>query len=62
VYEIGVNFANVDITKEPIPVVPTIHYQMGGIPTNITARSWSRRATFQTPWSTACMPWANAPA
>jgi succinate dehydrogenase / fumarate reductase, flavoprotein subunit len=35
VYEIGINFANVDITKEPIPVVPTIHYQMGGIPTNI---------------------------
>ena len=35
VYEIGVNFANVDITKEDIPVVPTIHYQMGGIPTNI---------------------------
>jgi succinate dehydrogenase / fumarate reductase flavoprotein subunit len=35
VYEIGINFANVDITKEPIPVVPTIHYQMGGVPTNI---------------------------
>ena len=35
VLEIGHNFANVDITKEAIPVVPTIHYQMGGIPTNI---------------------------
>lgn len=32
--EIGVKFANVDAIKEPIPVVPTIHYQMGGIPTN----------------------------
>ncbi len=35
VFEIGHNFANVEITREPIPVVPTIHYQMGGIPTNI---------------------------
>ncbi len=38
VEEIGVNFANVDITKEPIPVVPTIHYQMGGIPTTINGQ------------------------
>ncbi len=38
VYEIGVNFANVDITREPIPVVPTNHYQMGGIPTNINGQ------------------------
>ncbi len=35
VFEIGKKFANVDITKVAIPVVPTIHYQMGGIPTNI---------------------------
>jgi len=34
-FEIGHNFANVDITKEPIPVVPTLHFQMGGLPTNI---------------------------
>ncbi len=32
--EIAIKFANVDPIKDPIPVVPTIHYQMGGIPTN----------------------------
>ena len=44
VYEIGVNFANVDITREPIPVVPTIHYQMGGIPTNINGQVVTQNA------------------
>jgi succinate dehydrogenase / fumarate reductase flavoprotein subunit len=28
-------FAGVDVTKEPIPILPTVHYNMGGIPTNI---------------------------
>ena len=30
-------FAGVDITKEPVPVIPTVHYNMGGIPTNFNA-------------------------
>jgi succinate dehydrogenase / fumarate reductase flavoprotein subunit len=30
-------FADVDVTKDPIPVVPTVHYNMGGIPTNYKA-------------------------
>jgi succinate dehydrogenase / fumarate reductase flavoprotein subunit len=28
-------FAGVDVTREPIPVLPTVHYNMGGIPTNV---------------------------
>ncbi|MGB3741751.1 succinate dehydrogenase flavoprotein subunit [Castellaniella sp.] len=32
--EIAIKFANIDPIKDPIPVVPTIHYQMGGIPAN----------------------------
>jgi succinate dehydrogenase / fumarate reductase flavoprotein subunit len=38
VFEIGHNFANVDITKEPIPVIPTNHYQMGGVPSSISGQ------------------------
>ena len=30
-------FAGVDVTKQPIPVIPTVHYNMGGIPTNYKA-------------------------
>jgi succinate dehydrogenase / fumarate reductase, flavoprotein subunit len=32
--EIAIKFANADPVRDPIPVVPTVHYQMGGIPTN----------------------------
>src|SRR6267378_6403232 len=32
--EIAIKFANADPIRDPIPVVPTVHYQMGGIPSN----------------------------
>jgi len=32
--EIAIKFANADPVRDPIPVVPTVHYQMGGLPTN----------------------------
>ena len=32
--ETGKVFANVDLTRQPLPVAPTVHYSMGGIPTN----------------------------
>ena len=40
-------FAGVDVTREPIPVLPTVHYNMGGIPTNY--------------WGEVLRPTANAP-
>ncbi len=36
-------FANVDVNKEPIPVLPTVHYNMGGIPCNIHGQVTYRR-------------------
>ena len=35
IIELSEKFANVDITKEPVPILPTCHYIMGGIPTTI---------------------------
>ena len=39
--ELSRTFAHVDPTKEPVPVVPTCHYMMGGIPTNVHGQAVS---------------------
>ncbi len=36
--QIAIKFANVDPVEDPIPVVPTVHYMMGGIPTNLNGQ------------------------
>ncbi|MBT7120816.1 MAG: succinate dehydrogenase flavoprotein subunit [Nitrosomonadales bacterium] len=36
--EISIKFANVDPVKDPVPVVPTVHYMMGGIPTTLNGQ------------------------
>lgn len=38
-------FAGVDVTKEPIPVLPTVHYNMGGIPTNYKGEVVTKKGT-----------------
>lgn len=39
ILELSKTFAHIDPVKEPIPVVPTCHYQMGGIPTNVDGQA-----------------------
>ncbi|MBO6481634.1 MAG: succinate dehydrogenase flavoprotein subunit [Pelagibacteraceae bacterium] len=41
-------FSGVDVTKDPIPVVPTVHYNMGGIPTNYKAEVLSSNGAEKT--------------
>jgi succinate dehydrogenase / fumarate reductase, flavoprotein subunit len=45
ILELSRTFAHVDPVKEPIPVVPTCHYMMGGIPTNINGQALTQDAS-----------------
>jgi succinate dehydrogenase / fumarate reductase flavoprotein subunit len=38
-------FAGVDVTKEPIPVLPTVHYNMGGIPANVNGQVVTKKGS-----------------
>ena len=46
--EAAKTFANVDVSRDPIPVVPTVHYNMGGIPTNYKAEVLTLNGTEKT--------------
>ncbi|MFQ5934192.1 MAG: FAD-dependent oxidoreductase, partial [Dehalococcoidia bacterium] len=39
IHELALQFAGVDITEEPVPIVPGMHYQMGGIKTDVDGRT-----------------------
>ena len=47
-------FANVDVEKQPIPVIPTVHYNMGGIPTNYHGEVVQLATAIPTRWCRAC--------
>ena len=41
------SFANIDLTEEPVPVCPGMHYMMGGVKTDVEGRCWTWRAGWQ---------------
>ena len=59
--ELSRTFAHADPVKEPIPVVPTCHYMMGGIPTNVHGQALTQDETATTRSSTACTPVVKLP-
>ena len=48
-------FADVDVTRKPIPVLPTVHYNMGGVPTNYHGEV----VVLKGGRSGSCCPWTN---
>ena len=47
IHEVSLDLVGVDITKDPVPIRPGVHYQMGGIKTDIDGRCWDRSGAWQ---------------
>ena len=62
ILELSRTFAHVDPVKEPIPVIPTCHYMMGGIPTKVTGRALTVNEKGEDVVIPGCSPWAKSPA
>ena len=57
--ELSKTFAHADPVKEPIPVVPTCHYMMGGLPTNIHGQAVTRNSQGEDESCQAYSLWAK---
>ncbi|SQI33918.1 Succinate dehydrogenase flavoprotein subunit [Serratia plymuthica] len=62
ILELSRTFAHVDPVKEPIPVIPTCHYMMGGIPTKVTGQALTVNEKGEDVVIPVCLPWAKSPA
>jgi succinate dehydrogenase / fumarate reductase flavoprotein subunit len=60
--ETGKVFAGVDLTRQALPVVPTVHYNMGGIPTNYWGEVVTNRTAIRTRSCPGFSPSARRPA
>jgi len=47
IFEEAKSFANVDLTKEPVPICPGMHYMMGGVKTDVDGRCWDLNGTWR---------------
>ena len=47
IFEEAKSFANIDLTEEPIPVCPGMHYMMGGVKTDVEGRCWDLAGGWQ---------------
>ena len=47
IFEEAKSFANIDLTEEPIPVCPGMHYMMGGVKTDVEGRCWDLAGEWQ---------------